>query len=205
MARTVRKLIHGEKGHYASSREYSRMMPPSSLRSRTGPCLEMGTMPNGLSCSRPDGGGGHCSAPHTRSTSAKMTFVENEQLIQALFPYRSHSPFGIGIGFRGTVGDIDDLHTFRLKHRVKRVGEPGIMIVDQIANGQRSCNTHDTCALAGSPSRHWDGPYSLPDEPILFCVQGKTKHTSFAAPKGLDGEQITCQQLVLVVIQEHTP
>jgi hypothetical protein len=66
---------------------------------------------------------------------AQMVFVENDQLIQALLADRSNPPFGVGIGIRSTVGDINDLHPFRLKHRVKRVGELGVVIVDQIADG----------------------------------------------------------------------
>jgi hypothetical protein len=45
---------------------------------------------------------------------AQMTFVENDQLIQALLANRSHPPFGIGISIRGVVGNINDLHPFHM-------------------------------------------------------------------------------------------
>jgi hypothetical protein len=54
--------------------------------------------------------------------ATKVVLIEDDHLIKALFAYRTHPALGVAIGIRCVIGDIYQLHAFRLKHDVKRRG-----------------------------------------------------------------------------------
>ncbi len=60
-----------------------------------------------------------------------MAFINEDQPIQTFFADGSHPTFGDSVRIGRFKGESDDLQPGRLKHRVKALGELGIVVVDQ--------------------------------------------------------------------------
>ena len=79
-----------------------------------------------------------------------MSMIDNQHLVQALFPDRSYHPFSVGIGIGGTIGCADYINAFGAKNGIKGVTEFLVVIPNEKPNGRIAileCPQHLTCLL----------------------------------------------------------
>jgi len=135
-----------------------------------------------------------------------MAFIEDEQMIQALLSHAAHPPLGIGIGVWSPIRCQDHFYTLRDKHGIKTCGKLRITIVKEkthlfpflleFPHELASLLRHPSCRRVRGTSSQMNATRPKLDE---------EEHLERLQPQRFYGEEITGQQLLLMLAKESTP
>ena len=101
---------------------------------------------------------GRCSAPRTGSNNQQVTVAGDEHAVSALGAGRLHSAFGDAVHPRGPWCGLIDLDVLGGKNGIKRVGEDGVSVSDQVSDTGRPARRRwpGSSWPARSPRPLWD-------------------------------------------------
>ena len=127
-------------------------------------------------------------------------------MIQALFPDCPNPAFSIRIGVGSPKRGVYDMKAFGLENSIKGLAERAVIVVDQETQGRFPVIEfpHQLSGLLGDP-----------DFVGIGCDTGKMyapraqldekQHIDSLKPDGFDGEKVTCQDLIRVMIHQLAP
>ncbi len=108
------------------------MMPPSTLRQRTGPLAARlaGVLINPLMRAR-------CIEKRAvlAHDTAQMRLIDDQHLVQTFFPDGADPPFRKRVRVRGMMRDGNHMNTCRPEHRVEGMTELLVVVADQKVDG----------------------------------------------------------------------
>jgi len=135
-----------------------------------------------------------------------MGFIQNDQFIETFFTDASYPTFSISVSIGSPNRRKNNLDVFRCKNCIKRVCELAIAVVNEKAQWWR--------AFLGSP----DELPGLLRHPVAGGMRGTTgevdtssakfdeeEHVQRLQKQGLNGEEVTGDELVLVMVHELSP
>src|SRR5215472_13875539 len=133
----------------------------------------------------------------------QVAFVDDQQVVQTFLPHATHPPLSISIGIWSSIGRQNHFDALRGKHRIKAGRKLRVTIVKQKAHSfsfllelphQLTGLLHHPgcCRMHCAASQMNLTDAYLNEEENIECVQSQRFH----------GEEITRQQLLLVLAQE---
>lgn len=136
----------------------------------------------------------------------QMRSIEDEDMIQALFPGSPDPAFSISIGIRCSKRGVNDMEAFRLEDSVKGLGELAVIVVDQEVKGASVIIEFPDQLSGLLRDPNLVGVCGDAREVHSTCVQfDEEQNIESLQPDGLDSEEITCQDLFLVMAHQLSP